>query len=111
MGEMLPFMIERMESRLTGNWGSKMRGFKTVWDENIWVTTTGMFDMGPFACLIRAVRRDRIMYSVDYPLEDNANGDRFLKEVAKSGWLTEEDLHMFAYKNAEKLLGIKVDSC
>ncbi len=63
--------------------------------------------MGPFACLIRAVKRDRILYSVDYPLEDNMDGNRFLQEVEKSGWLTQEELEMFAYKNAEKLLGVK----
>ena len=107
MGEMLPFMVERIEARLTGNWGSMTRGFTTVWEENVWVTTSGMFYMGPFACLIRTVKKDRILYSVDYPLEDNADGDRFLKEVEKSGWLTEEELHMFAYKNAENLLGVK----
>lgn len=107
MGEMLPFMVERIQARLTGNWGSKTRGFTTVWDENVWVTTSGMFYMGPFACLIRTVKKDRILYSVDYPLEDNADGAQFLKEVEKSGWLTEEELHMFAYKNAENLLGVK----
>jgi hypothetical protein len=35
-----------------------------------------------------------IMSSVDAPLEDNA----------KIGWLTEKELQIFAYKNAEKLL-------
>lgn len=50
------------------------------------------------------------MYSVDYPLEYNADVNRFLKEIAESGWLIEEELHMFAYKNAEKLLGVKIDS-
>lgn len=104
---MLPFMIERIEARLTNNWGSHARGWLTVWAENVWVTTSGMFYMALFAGLIRAVRRDRIMYSVDYPPEDNRDGKRFLAEMEASGWLTKEELEGFAYRNAERLLGVK----
>ncbi|KAH8892191.1 2-amino-3-carboxymuconate-6-semialdehyde decarboxylase [Thozetella sp. PMI_491] len=108
MGEMLPFMTERIEARLTNNWGSRERGWMTVWNENLWITTSGMFTMGPFACLIRTVKIERILYSVDYPLEDNMDGRRFLDEVQKSGWLTEEQFKMFAYKNAEELLKVRL---
>ncbi|KAF7560948.1 hypothetical protein G7046_g3198 [Stylonectria norvegica] len=108
MGEMLPFMVDRIEARLTNNWGSHKRGWRTVWNENLWITTSGMFSMGPFACLIKTVKPERILYSVDYPLEDNMDGKRFLEEVAKSGWLTDEEMEAFAYRNAEKLLKIKV---
>lgn len=108
MGEMLPFMVERIEARLKNNWGSRDRGWMTVWNENLWITTSGMFSLGPFACLIKTVRMDRIMYSVDYPLEDNRDGKRFLEEVEKSGWLTDEELEMFAYRNAEKLLKVQI---
>jgi predicted TIM-barrel fold metal-dependent hydrolase len=90
MGEMLPFMIERIEARLTNNLGSHNRSFLTVWAENIWVTMSGMLYMGPLACLLRAVKKDRILFGVDYPLEDNMDGRRFLGEVEKSGWLTQE---------------------
>ena len=110
MGEMLPFMVERIEARLTNNWGSRTRGWMTVWNENLWITTSGMFTLGPFACLIRTAKIERIMYSVDYPLEDNMDGSRFLEEVRKTGWLTEEQFEMFAYKNAERLLNVKIAS-
>jgi predicted TIM-barrel fold metal-dependent hydrolase len=109
-GEMLPFMIDRIEARLTNNWGSRDRGFLTVWAENVWVTTSGMFYLNPFASLIRAVKKDRLMYSIDYPLENNLDGNRFLKEVENSGWLTQEEFEMFTHKNAEKLLGVKAKS-
>jgi hypothetical protein len=47
---------------------------------------------GAVCGLIRAVSRDRIMYSVYYPLEDNRDGKRLLKEVEASGWSTKEEL-------------------
>lgn len=63
MGETLPFMVDRIERMLTRRWGSKTRGFMTVWRENFWVTTSGMFELGPLACLLRTVAVDRILYS------------------------------------------------
>ena len=50
---------------------------------------------------------DRILYSVDYPFEVNTDGKDFLELLSKSGLVTEEEMAMIAYKNAEKLLGIK----
>ncbi|CAM1503362.1 Fc.00g081380.m01.CDS01 [Cosmosporella sp. VM-42] len=108
MGEMLPFMAERIEARLTNNWGSRNRGWMTVWNQNLWITTSGMFSLGPFACLIKTVSLERILYSVDYPLEDNMDGKRFLEKVEESGWLSDEEMKMFAYRNAEKLLKVRV---
>ena len=110
MGEMLPFMIERIQVRMTSNWGSHKRGFLTVWAENFWVTTSGMWYLGPMACLLRAVKIDRILYSVDYPLESNLDGSQFIRDLQNSGLVTEEELEMIAYKNAEKLLGVKAKS-
>ena len=31
---------------------SDCRGFKVVWNENIWITTIGMFSISPMACLL-----------------------------------------------------------
>ena len=64
MGETLPFMVERINRMLSRRWGSKDRGFLTVWRENFWITTSGMFELGPFACLLRTVSPDRILYSM-----------------------------------------------
>ena len=45
-----------------------------MWDENVWVTTSGMFYLAPFACLVRVVKMERILYSVYYPFERNELG-------------------------------------
>lgn len=108
MGEMMPFMLERIDVRLTSNWGSHRRGFPEVWAENLWITTSGMFYLNPMSCLLHAVSIDRILYSVDYPLEDHADGLKFIAQLRESGMVSEEDLDKILYKNAETLLKIKV---
>ncbi|KAJ5135303.1 uncharacterized protein N7515_004581 [Penicillium bovifimosum] len=106
MGEMLPFQLERI-IRVAGRWGLK-RGFAEVWDENLWITTSGMFDLAPLACLLRTTRIERVLYSVDYPFSDNRTGEKFFERVKESGLISGEDLEKFAHGNAEALLGVAV---
>ena len=107
MGEMLPFMIQRINTRLNSNWKPQERTLLTVWAENIWITISGMWDLAPFACLIRATSMDRILYSVDWPFESNEAGMKFMEEVEKSGLVDDREFEMIAYRNAETLLKIK----
>jgi predicted TIM-barrel fold metal-dependent hydrolase len=104
MGEMLPYMLDRIDEKVGQMWlGAKM-SFKEVWEKNIWVTTSGMFTMPPMACLLRNTSIDRIMYSVDYPYSTTEQGKTFMRELQESGLVTEEEYCKIAFKNAEKLL-------
>lgn len=105
-GEMLPYMITRVDSRLRKGWGSKERGLLTVWKENVWVTISGIWDLAPFACLTRAVAPDHLMFSVDYPFEKNESGRDFMLEVKESNMVSDEFWDMIAFGNAEKLLKV-----
>ncbi|KAK4947829.1 hypothetical protein LTR10_013337 [Elasticomyces elasticus] len=101
MGEMLPFQLDRI-IRISGQqWpmaGLKLeRQLRQVWDENLWITTSGMFTVAPMATVLRQY----------YPFTRNEWGLQFLRELKESGLVTEEVLEGIAYKNAEKLLGIK----
>ncbi|OZJ06577.1 hypothetical protein BZG36_00601 [Bifiguratus adelaidae] len=107
MGEMLPFMHDRVLDFET-HLGPRKRGWTTVWDENIWITTSGTFTVAPLACALQNTKKGRILYSVDYPFSSNLEGKRFMEEVQKSSIVTEEELEMIAYRNAEKLLGVRV---
>ena len=107
MGEMLPFMVQRINKRLNANWKAQERTLLTVWAENIWITISGMWDLAPFACLIRATSMDRILYSVDWPFESNEEGQDFMQEVEKSGLVSRKEWEMIAYRNAESLLKVK----
>lgn len=53
--------------------------------------------------LLKVTKRDRVMFGVDYPLADCMDGWRFVEEVARSGVLSEEEMDMFAFGNAERL--------
>jgi predicted TIM-barrel fold metal-dependent hydrolase len=94
IGEMLLFMLGRIE-RFSVNWVTIcQRKIRTVWDENVWATTSGMFYLAPFAYLIRAVKMER--------------GREFVEEIEMSGMVTGEQLAMMAYRNAVELLKIRV---
>ncbi|KAL8738594.1 MAG: hypothetical protein Q9181_000645 [Wetmoreana brouardii] len=113
MGELLPFMLERilaMEEGLLPDQaeGRKpARGLKEVWDGNIWITTSGMFSVNPMACILRNTRVERIMFSVDWPMSKNEEGTKFLEELAASGLVTKEELSMIEWKNAARLLRLE----
>lgn len=108
MGEMLPFQLSRCIA-VAARWGRE-RGLEEVWKNNIWVTTSGMFSLTPLACLLQTTTIDHVLYSVDYPFSTNEKGLEFFHEIEKSGLIAGQDLELFAYKNAENLLGVKARS-
>lgn len=105
-GEMLPFMLERV-SNLSVRWGDQKRKLKQVYDENIWITTSGVWSLNPLRCILGNTKIDHILYSVDYPFERNENGLKWIEQLEQSGLVTQEELEMIAYKNSEKLLRVK----
>ena len=106
-GEMVPFMIDRIQ-RFCPHWSDRQRPMEIVWAENVWFTTSGMFSLAPLACLLRTAKVEKIMFSVDYPFESNKQASNFMDEVRDSGMLTPDEVEMVAYRNAEKLLRIKI---
>ena len=105
-GEMLPFSLQRI-CNLSIRWGDQERKLKQVWDENIWITTSGVWSLDPMRCILGNTKIDHILFSVDYPFEKNENGLKWIEELEQSGLVTQEELEMIAYKNSEKLLRLK----
>ncbi|KAF7197628.1 Decarboxylase orsB [Pseudocercospora fuligena] len=105
-GEMLPFMLQRI-SKLSVRWGEQRRKILQVWEENIWITTSGVWSLDPLKCILGNTKIDHILFSVDYPFEPNENGLKWIQDLEESGLVTQEELEMIAYKNSEKLLKIK----
>ncbi|KAL3488639.1 hypothetical protein BJX62DRAFT_253111 [Aspergillus germanicus] len=110
MGEMLPFMLERLSDMSTrwAGWGVRARDLRQVWDENIWITTSGAWSLAPMKCILHNTNIEHIMYGVDYPFESNERGLTWFGELEGSGLLTEEELEMVAHRNAEKLLKVQL---
>jgi predicted TIM-barrel fold metal-dependent hydrolase len=107
MGEMIPFMLQRIQA-LSRRWGVFRRDFGTVYAENIWITTSGVWSLDPLRCILANTKLDHILYSVDYPFQTNEAGLEWIRELEKSGLVDEEQLKAIAYGNAEKLLGVKL---
>ncbi|GJC85582.1 decarboxylase orsB [Colletotrichum liriopes] len=105
-GEMLPFMMERVE-KLSIRWGARERNWRQVWEENIWITTSGVWGLAPMACVLKNTRIDHVLYSVDYPFEKNENGLAWVRQLRDSGMVTPEELEKIAYRNAEELLRVR----
>lgn len=108
MGEFLPYMFERFV-KTAHVWGDWKRDLRTVWNENLWITTSGHFALPPFECLVKTFPVDKVLYSVDYPFSTNERGLEFVREIEASGILTDDQLQGFCYRNAERLLKVKLD--
>ncbi|KAJ6507139.1 hypothetical protein C8R47DRAFT_1174363 [Mycena vitilis] len=106
MGEMIPYMLQRIQ-RASAQWG-RNRSFREVWDSNLWLTTSGNWALDPLACFLRNTKRDRIMYSVDYPFAESPDGLKWLEELEQSGMVSEEELEGIRWKNAARLLRLNV---
>ncbi|POS79989.1 amidohydrolase 2 [Diaporthe helianthi] len=105
-GEMIPFMLQRIE-RTSSRWG-RTRSFREVWDQNVWLTTSGNWALDPLACILRNTKKDRVMYSVDYPFASSEDGLRWLEGLEGSGMVSEEELGGIRWRNAARLLKVEV---
>ena len=100
MGETLPFLLWRFDSR------AKLYGIKfpkspsQYIKDNIVVTTSGMCSAEPLNCAIAALGHDRIMFSADYPFERAEEAGHWLD----SEKLDEKVRADIAYNNAVRLL-------
>ena len=101
-GELLPYMFDRI-NKACGLFGLQ-RSFAEVMHNNIWITTSGMFDIHSLRCLLGVMPLDRVMFSVDYPFSDNRLGKEYLQTIRQEKILDDEQLQAFAFGNARKLL-------
>ena len=76
---------------------------KTILDQ-VWITTSGIFDQPPFFAALQTFGIDRILFSVDYPFAPDAAGRKFLDNVS----LSPADKEKLAHGNADALLKLKV---
>jgi uncharacterized protein len=98
-GEMLPFMLARIDAML----GGLARRPSEYFSSNIWVTTSGLFSIPPVMCTVQVLGVDRVLFSVDYPFGSNAAGRALLDTLP----LAPQDKAKIAGGNAERVLGLK----
>lgn len=106
MGEMLPFWAWRLDHRMKEEgWFEKMACNKTITEylkTNIWITTSGFFHTPALNHAIDVVGIDRILFSVDYPYEDNLKASHWVDVLD----INVQDKSKICYKNAANLLNL-----
>jgi uncharacterized protein len=104
MGELLPFVLARADDVLM-----RRAGFTRPISESIisrvYITTAGVFTIPPFLNALTTFGADRIMFSVDYPYHDNAQGQSFMQSLP----LSPADRVKVAHGNADRVLKLKAE--
>lgn len=102
MGESLPYSLWRIDSRY------KVYRPKVALDllpsdyvrRNFWVTTAGACQNEALICAIQALGADRVMFSVDYPMEDSLEAAGFIETAP----ISQQHREMVCWRNAAGLL-------
>ncbi len=102
MGETLPFLLWRFDSRAK-LYGIKLAKLPSDYiRENILVTTSGMCSAEPLRCTIGALGHERVMFSADYPFESVDVAAEFIDHAH----LDEDVRDDICFNNAARLLGL-----
>jgi 2,3-dihydroxybenzoate decarboxylase len=100
LGETLPFLLWRFDSR------AKLYGVKLARQpsdyirDNIRVTLSGMFSAEPLNCTISALGHEHVMFSADYPFESIDEAAEFIDRVPLAAHVRAD----ICFNNAARLL-------
>jgi len=100
MGEMIPFMLARIDDMLAPVAKHLQHPVPAYFLRNFSITTSGFFTDPPLLLALQTLGADRIMFSVDYPFSTNEQGRAFL-DNASIGLADKEKI---SHLNAERLL-------
>jgi uncharacterized protein len=103
MGEMLPMMMARADAVFRHDIAHLKRPVSRTILDQVWITTSGIFDEPPFLAALLTFGIDRILFSVDYPFAPDAAGRKFLDRIA----LAPADMAKLSHGNADALLKLK----
>ena len=103
MGETLPFLLWRFDSR------AKLYGIKfpkspsQYIKDNIVVTTSGMCSAEPLACTISALGHENVMFASDFPFESSPEAAEFIDGAPLAADVRED----ICYNNAARFFGLR----
>jgi predicted TIM-barrel fold metal-dependent hydrolase len=100
MGEMIPFMLARINNVLTPVAKHLQHAVPDYFLQNFYITTSGFFTDPPLLLALQTMGADRIIFSVDYPYSANEQGRVFLDSAS----ISPADKEKISHLNAERLL-------
>jgi predicted TIM-barrel fold metal-dependent hydrolase len=100
MGEMIPFMLARIDDTLTPMAKQLQQPVSEYFLHHFHMTTSGFFTDPPLLLAMQVMGADRIMFSVDSPFSTNEQGRAFLDHAS----LSPADKEKISHLNAERLL-------
>lgn len=105
LGETLPYLLWRLDSRWKFSAsGQHLNRLPSQYiQENMLVTTSGMFYDPALLCACMTLGVDRILFAVDYPFERNKAGSEFIERAP----ISEMDKRKICCMNAERLLKLE----
>jgi len=103
---MLPMMMARADKVFANDIDHLKRPVTRAILDQVWITTSGIFDEPPFLAALLTFGIDRIIFSIDYPYSANALGRGFLDRLS----LAPADMAKLSHGNADALLKLKVAS-
>jgi predicted TIM-barrel fold metal-dependent hydrolase len=104
-GEMLPFMLGRV-NQLSNRWGARERSFQTVYDENLYITTSGVWGVEPMATIKWSTPLRNVLFSIDWPFARAEWGAQFWRDLKKSRLYSDAELDDIGWRNSAKLFGL-----
>ncbi|OOF53971.1 amidohydrolase family protein [Rodentibacter trehalosifermentans] len=102
-GEMLPFYLQRLDDSLPQTATGLKRSLIDTFKQQVFVSPSGMLTQPHFQFIYDLVGAERILFSVDYPYQTLDGVRDFLENLP----ISQAEKELIAYKNAEKLFGIK----
>jgi predicted TIM-barrel fold metal-dependent hydrolase len=86
-GKGVPFFLPRVDQRMrhfTDYWPAKQT-MTYYWENNFYVTTSRVQDLGTLIDTLRMTGEDRVMFSVNYPFEDDVEIGSWFDRLELSG--------------------------
>ncbi len=99
MGEMLPFMLARIQNTVGAQAKHLMHPVADYVQQNFAITTSGFFTDPPLQLALQTMGADRILFAVDYPYSTNQQGRTFLDTMSVSP----ADKAKICHLNAERI--------
>ena len=100
LGETIPYTLARIDEALSRD--TPMKNFREVFSSHFHVTTSGNFCTPSMMYAIATLGADRVMFAIDYPFEEHAQGAAWFDAVE----IGEPDRIKIGRANAKALFGL-----